>query len=46
MNHVQAINGYACSTTDSGIFAVESTLPHTCSQQPIQQHQSTEVHAC
>jgi len=32
-NHVQAINVYACSITDSCISAAESTLPHTCSRQ-------------
>jgi len=33
INHIQAINGYACSITDSCISAAESTLPHTCSRQ-------------
>jgi len=33
MNHIQAINDYAYSITDSCITAAESTLPHTCSRQ-------------
>jgi len=32
MNHVQVINVYACSITDSCISAAESMLPHTCSR--------------